>query len=584
MKRLLLIVIFILAAPLAHAGWGDDLIDYPANPIFDPPSGDRIYYPTVLYDASAFGGGGAGPFYKMWFSDGSGNIGTARSNDGIVWAEGVDASGLINPHHSTVIYDASGFGGGGAGPFYKIWYWDTSKLYSVDAIRVAESDDGINWMNDQALTTDPLTPIVSGVAGDWNRGSYGPIHLFYQPGMANSGDDPFNYEYVMYFDGTTGGFEQAGLGYSVDGLHWVRYGDDPVLASGDDWQGVWGLPDPWDSSYIGFGSVLRDDDGFFHWFYCGGTTSIDKGIGYASSNDGLTWTKDALNPFVELEPGTWHSKRAYTPTALYDADRFSDHGQNSEFKLWYTGRDDANNYQLGYLGRNIPTVTVGLGPSNPEVAGIWADGDPAPLMQIDLDNDNVDAIRVNDLTVNLSGTVVDANRVETLRLYRDDGDGRVGASDELLDEVDVVSSIVKFESMARDIGMSSSEIWLIVADLSDDAEPAQTIKASVLTVDDIVVVGEVVVAMLAEPLEGNAQVVVDGSDQTDDGGSGNITDDGSWDGIPNIVDRPEMLMSGGAGGCSLVDRPISEFVLTLLLFIVFAPLLFLRGQGLRDRR
>jgi hypothetical protein len=578
MKRLLLILSILLIPLAAHAAWEYDLIDYPANPIFDPPSGNRIYYPTVLYDASGFGDGS---FYKMWFSDGSGNIGTAQSDDGIVWTEEADVFGLTNPHHSTVLYDEDGFGAGGVGPLYKIWYWDTSKLYSVDAIRVAESDDGMNWVNDQPLTTDGLKPIISGGAGDWNRGSYGPIHLFYQPGMANSGDDPFGYEYVMYFDGTTGGFEQAGLGYSSDGIHWVRYGDDPILASGADWQGAWGLPDPWDSSYIGFGTVLRDSDGVFHWFYCGGTTSIDKGIGYASSDDGLAWMKDATNPFVETEAGTWYSKRAYTPTVLYDSKRFSGHGQNSKFKLWYTGRDDTNNYQLGYLGRNLPTITVGLGPANPEVAGIWADGDPAPLMQIALDNDNVDVVRVNDLTVNLSGTVVDANRVEALRIYLDDGDGRVGASDELLDEVEVVSPIVKFESMARDIDVSSSEIWLIVADLSDGAEPAQTITASILTVDDIVTVDEVVIAMLAEPLEGNTQVVVDGSGDGDAGAT-SIADDGLWDGIPSIVNRPEMLMSGGTGGCSLVGISIPGSVVMLLFLFGIVPLLFLRGLGLRD--
>jgi len=577
MKRLSLIVLLLFLSFSAHAGWESDLVDYPANPIFDPPSGGRIYYPTVLYDADGFGVV-AGLYYKVWFSDGSGNIGTAKSNDGISWIEGADVAGLTNPHHSTLLYDADGFGGGHP---YKIWYWDTSKLYSVDAIRSAESADGINWVNDQAVTTDALKPIITGGAGDWNRGSYGPIHLFYQPGMANAGGDPFDYEYVMYFDGTTGGFEQAGLGYSADGIHWVRYGDDPVLASGSDWQGAWGLPDPWDSSYVGFGTVLRDIDGIFHWFFSGGTTSMDEGIGYASSDDGLIWTKDVLNPFIETEAGSWHSKRAYTPTALYDEDRFSDHGQNSEYKLWYVGRNDANNYQLGYLGRSIPTITVDLGPANPEVAGIWAEGDPAPLMQITLDNDNVDDVRVNEITVKLSGTVVVADRVETLKLYSDDGDGRVGELDVLLGEVDVLSPSVKFESLARNIGKSSSEIWLFVATISDDAEPAETIKVSILSGEDFIVEGDVVIAMTSEPLEGNAQVVVDGSSDNPGAGSGNISDDGSWDGIPSITDRPSMYMSGGGAGCSLVGQQI-HLAITMLSFLIFLlPVLILRREKLR---
>ena len=82
------------------------LIDDPDNPIFKPPSGERIYYPSVIYDADGFGGGNAGPFYKMWFSDGATGIGTATSDDGVNWTEGQDCTGLTNAHHADVLYGA----------------------------------------------------------------------------------------------------------------------------------------------------------------------------------------------------------------------------------------------------------------------------------------------------------------------------------------------------------------------------------------------------------------------------------------------------------------------------------------------
>lgn len=365
--RILAVVAAILLPVLALAAWEDDLIESVASPVFDAAMGTSIYYPTILYDADGFGSGAAGPFYKMWFSNGKNtdaNIGTAESMDGTTWTLGADCAGLTNPHHAEVLYDANVFGGVAVGRPYRIWYMDANDAtrYSIAAIRTAASDDGIHWVNDQPLQQDAGKPIITGVDDDWNRGSYGPVHLFYQPGKPNAGDDPFNYEYVMYYDGTTGGFEQVGLGYSADGVTWTRYGDGPVLESGVDWSvpGNWGTAIPWDSSYVGFGTVIRDASGKFHFWFSGGSMSMDMGIGYASSDDGIVWTKDAANPFVEKAAGTWHSKRAYTPAVLYDAARFSGHGDNSEFKLWYAGRDDSGTYHLGYLGR-----TVVLPPDDP---------------------------------------------------------------------------------------------------------------------------------------------------------------------------------------------------------------------------
>ena len=44
----------IVSSP-AFAAWDEDLVESATNPVFDPPSGGSVYYPTVLYDADGFG-------------------------------------------------------------------------------------------------------------------------------------------------------------------------------------------------------------------------------------------------------------------------------------------------------------------------------------------------------------------------------------------------------------------------------------------------------------------------------------------------------------------------------------------------
>jgi hypothetical protein len=64
--------------------------------------------------------------------------------------------------------------------YYRMWYWDSAVLYSVAAIRYAESPDGAVWSNDQSLQNGAV-PIVSGGDPWWNRGSYGPCGILYDP-------------------------------------------------------------------------------------------------------------------------------------------------------------------------------------------------------------------------------------------------------------------------------------------------------------------------------------------------------------------------------------------------------------------
>ena len=80
------------------------------------------------------------------------------------------------------------------------------QLYNVDELHTADSVDGAAWANDQSVTQDTTYQLVSGVSPEWNRGTYGPVDVLYNPSAINPGtDSPFDYTYAMYYDATTGG-------------------------------------------------------------------------------------------------------------------------------------------------------------------------------------------------------------------------------------------------------------------------------------------------------------------------------------------------------------------------------------------
>jgi len=156
--------------------------------------------------------------------------------------------------------------------------------------------------------------------------------------------------FKMWYDGIDfQGQTQVGLATSTDGTSWTKYFDNPVL-SGD--------PDAWDSSGEHAPFVMKDGDQYKMWYE--GSDGNVRQLGYATSDDGITWTKYEGNPVLQNGDG-------------YDQD-VAGHGsvlyEDGNYKLWY--------HAIGSDGIIIAYATspdginwVKFGPVLQQEEGLW---------------------------------------------------------------------------------------------------------------------------------------------------------------------------------------------------------------------
>ncbi len=394
MKKISYVIVLIAAIALivsAQLNWTEDS----SNPIFGQGfnDGPKAYYPSVLYDVDEFSGHGVNAKYKMWYGTSGGQTGLATSDDGINWDEyGVV---MFDGYHATVEYFEAGFTGVNSGEnasdasmFYRMWYWDVGSLYNVSAIGYAESPDGVDWYNLQPCINGTV-PIVSGVAS-WNRGSYGPSDILYNPGT--------DWVFTMYYDGTTGGTESIGLGFSNDGITWTGYdadndgNADPVLSGTSVGE--------WDYNYVSRATIIKNADDDYEMWYSGGIGAMNHGIGYATSSDGITWTRDPIPIFHKTDGGAdWRNSRTYTPMVIKDG---------CSYKMWFTGKDMAEgDYSIGYAtasGECVIDVNIDIKPdSDPNSINLGSKGNvPVAIFS----TPDFDATTIDPTTVTLAGASV----------------------------------------------------------------------------------------------------------------------------------------------------------------------------------
>ena len=106
-----------------------------------------------------------------------------------------------------------------------------------------------------------------------------------------------------------------GYAWSMDGINWNEH-PEAVLTPGP--------AGSWDYPIISNANVIYDGN-MYHMYYCN-----FSGIGYASSPNGINWTKDTVhNPIHWIHPGTFYSGGMMSSGAIL---------YNDTIHMWFTGR------------------------------------------------------------------------------------------------------------------------------------------------------------------------------------------------------------------------------------------------------
>ena len=239
---------------------------YPGNPVLTATvgwEGEWLGHPHVVKDGST---------YKMWYGPGDEKVGYAWSSDGIHWTKYAE-NPILEGTPGT--WDEDGI----AAPFvirfgfndYRMWY------QSGGQIGYATSTNGVEWTKH---ITPALTPEATGAWDDERVAD--PNVLFY--GMT----------YHMWYSGGDGDAIRIGYASSSDGIHWNRSASNPLLS--------YGAPGEWDEFGVSESNVLFDGTLYRMWFSGWRGTWQTPQRGYATSTNGIDWTKYAGNPV--LSPGT----------------------------------------------------------------------------------------------------------------------------------------------------------------------------------------------------------------------------------------------------------------------------------------
>ncbi|UCH62642.1 MAG: T9SS type A sorting domain-containing protein [Fidelibacterota bacterium] len=303
-------------------------------------------FPVVIKD---------GDTLRMWYggsdvdidAGGTANIGYAFSLDGISWnrypgnpvmsAELVWEGGHVYP--TAVIKD---------GDILKMWYAGSISTSWPVAIGYATSVDGINWNR----RPDPV--FQAGPSQAWDS-EIGFMNIIKDAGSG----------YKMWYSGRAGypSLIQIGLATSIDGIHWAKYDNatttgtlyaesDPVLKVGGS--------GAWDYQRVFGPAVLPTDTGYEMW-YAGAWYPSDAGsiqvVGYATSADGISWTKWLDNPVIRSYPEWGHYYITGTALKL-----------GGFYHLWYMSlNSEGKRMRIGYATSDTSLIAIedhsGLTPS-----------------------------------------------------------------------------------------------------------------------------------------------------------------------------------------------------------------------------
>lgn len=199
------------------------------------------------------------------------------------------------------------------------------------------------------LLTVPASIAFSTPDAGWNKYASNPI-MFYGPPAGwddfsiyaadvmfwdHNDADPSNDEFYMWYSGTSYNMngKDIGVATSKDGITWTKYNGNPVLRDG-----AFGY---WDYERINAPSVLYDkEEGVWKMWYAGYAAYIGGyWIGYATSPDGINWTK--VEGILGDNPGIVFMSSDYAENfdgySVLSPEVLKMNSAYGKYHMWYAG-------------------------------------------------------------------------------------------------------------------------------------------------------------------------------------------------------------------------------------------------------
>ncbi|OWK35860.1 family 43 glycosylhydrolase [Fimbriiglobus ruber] len=213
------------------------------------------------------------------------------------------------------------------GDAYRMWFsWRPKK-----SIALVESRDGVTW-------SKPEIVIGPNAKTDWENDLNRPV-------VIKNGD-----RYEMWYTGQARGKSWIGYATNRDGKSWTRMSDKPILTADA----------PWEKVAVMCPHVIYDDGAkLYRMWYSGGEQYEPNAIGYATSPDGLKWTKHEGNPVFKPDPKTVWEKDRVTACQVVR--------QKDWYVMFYIGFLDQNRAQIGIARSKDGVTDWHRHPANPVI-------------------------------------------------------------------------------------------------------------------------------------------------------------------------------------------------------------------------
>ena len=218
------------------------------------------------------------------------------------------------------------------GDRYRMWFSWRPKA----SLALVESKDGIHWSEPPQIVLGPRKE--SGWEDDINR-----------PTVLRRGDG-----YYMWYTGFNARGSYIGCATSADGKTWQRRSGKPVLSS----------EKPWEKECVMCPHVLWDEEAkLFKMWYSAGERGEPNAIGYATSPDGLQWTRRADNPIFRPDPNKDWEKHKVTACQVIK--------RGGWYVMFYIGFRDEPHAQIGLARSRDGITNWQRHPANPIVRPGW---------------------------------------------------------------------------------------------------------------------------------------------------------------------------------------------------------------------